>query len=477
MPIFIALIIYSVTWAYIWDEGFHLVAAHLIAGGKRPYIDFCFPQTPLNAYINALILLVFGNHWRPVHVVAALYICAAVWMVADFVQSRLPSQRWRTPCALVAAVLFGFNLVVVEFGPAGQAYAIAMLLGTAAFRASLPAAVSRLPWLALLAGICAGGAAASTLLTAPVPLVLLLWFVLWNVEGSRAWKTFAYLVGCAMPFAPVFWLFAQGPRQTIFNVLQYQALFRRTNWGDANMHDLDALTTWLTSPQALLLLGFFAAALIYMFREDHSDWFQAWREFFLAAVMAVALVLFISTAHPTFERYYVVAVPFLAIMASLGLYAAGARLAGPPRAWLTCGVMLALGYGMFFRDLLDEKDDDHWSSYEEVAKAVSEVTPMGANLYADELVYFLLRRDPPEGMEFSYSQKLELPPDQEKLFHIISSKELKQQLQAGRFNTFQTCRDTLVDEMEPEKVFKQHSEPSDCDVFWDLKRNPSAAKR
>src|SRR5580698_9263833 len=47
------LMIYSQTVAFTGDEGFHLLAAQLIDSGKRPYIDFCFPQTPLNAYWNA----------------------------------------------------------------------------------------------------------------------------------------------------------------------------------------------------------------------------------------------------------------------------------------------------------------------------------------------------------------------------------------------------------------------------------------
>ena len=43
------LLVYSQTLAFAWDEGYHLVAAFLIAHGKIPYIDFVFPQTPLNA--------------------------------------------------------------------------------------------------------------------------------------------------------------------------------------------------------------------------------------------------------------------------------------------------------------------------------------------------------------------------------------------------------------------------------------------
>src|SRR5215467_11313721 len=64
------LLAYSQTSAFAWDEGFHLLAAQLIKSGRRPYLDFCFPQTPLNAYWNALWMTVFGESWRTAHAVA-----------------------------------------------------------------------------------------------------------------------------------------------------------------------------------------------------------------------------------------------------------------------------------------------------------------------------------------------------------------------------------------------------------------------
>src|SRR5581483_11298498 len=66
------LLVYSQTHAFAWDEGFHLITAQLILRGKRPYIDFLFPQTLLNAYWNALWMRVFGETWRTAHALAAL---------------------------------------------------------------------------------------------------------------------------------------------------------------------------------------------------------------------------------------------------------------------------------------------------------------------------------------------------------------------------------------------------------------------
>ena len=54
-------VVYSQTLAFHWDEGFHILTAYLIHLGKRPYLDFFFPQTPLNAYWNAVWLGIFGR--------------------------------------------------------------------------------------------------------------------------------------------------------------------------------------------------------------------------------------------------------------------------------------------------------------------------------------------------------------------------------------------------------------------------------
>jgi len=42
--------VYAQTFAFTDDEGFHVMATQLIKAGKRPYLDFFFDRTPLNAY-------------------------------------------------------------------------------------------------------------------------------------------------------------------------------------------------------------------------------------------------------------------------------------------------------------------------------------------------------------------------------------------------------------------------------------------
>ncbi len=462
LPIFAAIFVYSVTWAFVWDEGFHLVAAQLIAGGKTPYIDFCFPQTPLNAYLNAGIMLLFGQSWQIIHLFSTFYLCVAIWLAADYVLVRLPPDMAPFSCALATGALLGLNAVVVQYACAGQAYAICMMFLTAAFRFATGAVHKRAAWMFLLAGIFAGAAISSSMLSAPAPLVLLLWLWFRNRAGSRFLKTAVYLFGCAIPFSPIVWLYLRAPRQTIFNVVQYQALFRRVNWGDAALRDFQTLTGWLASPDALILAAVGIAAVLFL-----RSWGDSRRdEFYLAAAMALALIVFIACAHPTFERYFILAVPFLSILGGLGLWVLGSRLGAAEHSMLPATILLTLTALIWGRALFDERDDEHWSDYEEVAAKVAEVTPIDARLYADELVFFLLKRTPTEGMAFSYAERLDLPAAEERLYHIISRTKLKQQVKAGQFATMQTCRQGVLDEVQPEKSFKHHEEPADCDVFW-----------
>ena len=90
MLLYAALFLYySQTDAFSWDEAYHLLGSQLILLGKQPYLDFCFPQTPLNAYWNAFWMSLLGQSWRVTHAVAALLTMGAVLLTADFVARQI----------------------------------------------------------------------------------------------------------------------------------------------------------------------------------------------------------------------------------------------------------------------------------------------------------------------------------------------------------------------------------------------------
>lgn len=472
------LLTYALTIAFVWDEGFHLVAAQLIERGKTPYLDFCFPQTPLNAYWNAAWLHLFGSSWRVPHIPAALEISATMFLTAQFLLSRFPVPRWRAPAAIVAVCFVGLNSVIVQFGPIAQAYAIGMLLTVAAFRVAVAQPNrARSALLSLGSGVLAGAAAACTLLTAPVTLVLFLWFGIRSQGLARFKNLVAFAFGVIVPFTPVIWLFAKAPRVVFFNVVEYQALFRRVNWPGATSHDVDVLSAWLADAQTLLL-GLLALAGVY-FLMRKSNWPATNRtQFYFAGSVAAALILYIATAHPTFARYFVFAIPFLSTLAVAGFYWVASSLGDANRPLLpTTFLVLILALGCS-RGLFEDRDSTTWHDYEKIAEKVQQVTPKNGLIYADELVYFLLKISPPPGMEFSYSHKLELPPAEEKLYHVVSEKELAAEVKAGKFATVQSCNDDQISEMHLDQLFAKKEDIEDCTVYWDeIPAKPSLARK
>jgi hypothetical protein len=465
------LLVYSQTAAFAWDEGFHLLTAQLIKNGKRPYLDFFFPQTPLNAYWNAFWFRFFGDTWRTAHAVAALCTTAALLIIADYVYTRFPVPRWRFPGALAVLFAVGFNAMIVEFGTIGQAYGLLLVTMMAAFRFAVLAPGSRSVWLCLLAGLMAGTAAGASLLTVLAGPVMLLWILIYNRAGSRLAKFGAFAVGNAIPFAPVFLLYLQKPREVLFTVFQFNYRYRAVDWKDATSHDIDVLTSWLVSSQGSMLGVLALAGLFFVFRR--SGWERAVRaEFYLCAWISVVMGAHIGTAHPTFERYYLLIVPFLSILALAALYWLGSSLASSDRPrwpvflatfFFACGLARAL--------FVEELDAYAWSDMEAVAHKVDEVTPKSGLVWGDEHIYFLTKRTPPTGMEHENSHKpLQLPDEFIRSLHILPRVEMERQLKTGHYDTVAMCEDSdRMTALDLPGVYNQSEEIGECTVYWDKK--------
>jgi hypothetical protein len=465
--LFAGLMLYAQTNAFSWDEGFHLLAAQLILAGKRPYLDFCFPQTPLNAYLTAGWMRLFGDTWRAVHVLEVFWVAGAAFRTAGFVRSRFPVPGWRLAGALAALAAVGMNSQVVLFGTIGQSYGLCLFLIVAAYRLAVVAVEYQGAWRAAAAGFLAGAAAASSLLTAPVAPVILVWIALRNRAGNRWGKLAAYLGGGAIAFLPIAWLYRQGPQQVLFNLVQYQLRYRHVNWNGATSQDITTLTSWIDSAQGLSLILLAGAGI--WFIERQSNWQRQQRaEFFLSLWLALALTVELAIAHPTFERYFLLAVPFVAIPAIAGLYAVGTRLAGadrPGSGAILFIVILTLGLG---KALYEDSDSYSWRDTEEIARKVDQVTPPGASLWADELIYFLLRRPPPDGMEFAYAHSIDMPAGEAVSLHVLTQTELRRRATAGAYQTVAACYDTdNTDAVKVADLYRDKDTIKDCTIYWD----------
>jgi Dolichyl-phosphate-mannose-protein mannosyltransferase len=465
---FAALVVYSQTLAFSWDEGFHLVAADMIQHGKRPYIDFCFPQTPLNAYVNAAVMTIFGDSWRPTHILALLFLVAGIAIIARFVHRRFPVDEWKLPAAAFSAILIVSSFNVVAFGVIAQAYAICLLFSIAAFRISIAAAGRKSVALVFASGLCAGIAAGCTVLTAASVAVIFVWTILENT--GRRWRSAAaFLIGAAIPFVPVAILFAEGPQQTWFNVIQYQALYRRANWESIGTHDTEVFFGVLESPAPIVLILLALAGFVYALKDDRWDQSRR-REMWCCAAITLASSAELWTAHPTFERYFLLTVPYLAVPAAAGMYFVSSRLYRADRPWRAVCATAVLTLLGLASALFSDRDSFKWRDMEKVAAKVLQVTPEGATLSADELTYFLTRRPVPDGWEFGYAHELNLPGARAEMLHIISQQKLDDRISHKTFATVESCSDDDIARQKLESLYDERATIGNCSVFWNSKK-------
>ncbi|MGO8815628.1 MAG: hypothetical protein ACLQVG_13330 [Terriglobia bacterium] len=458
---------YAQTLAFNDDEGFHLLAAQLIKGGMRPYLDFCFPQTPLNAYWNAFLLRVLGETWRVPHALAALETSAATVLAAQFVLTRIPQRTWQVAGAIAATVLIECNINLVKFGTVGQAYGMALFTTVCAFRLALAAVERRRWWLASACGVLAGAAAASTLLAAAAAPVLVVWIFSYNRVGRRWTKATAFAVGAALPFLPVLWVAVQSPWVVWFNLVEYQLHYRVVYWPRPLAHDLQTVTAWHSDPQSLLLGLLAVFGVIYV--ANRSAWTSERRaEFYLCAWLALGIAAELAVAHPTFTRYFCLVTPFVGILAIPGLYFFSSRVLQVKDPFWPIFIPCMIYIGALARDISRANTDAYaWKDYEAVARKLAEVTASGKQAFTDEKLYFLTKRRPPSGMEFAYSHKLTLPPPELAKLRIISVGTQKRQLAAGFFASASACGNDVVRDYDLDKLFHQRANLNGCSVFWD----------
>jgi hypothetical protein len=167
----------------------------------------------------------------------------------------------------------------------------------------------------------------------------------------------------------------------------------------------------------------------------------------------------------------VLAVPFLAILATVGLYAIASRVWEPDQplwAVLAVSVILLLGLGKALYDR--DQVSDHWDSYERLAKKVDEVTPRDALLFADEPIYFLTRRVPPPGLELTNSHKVDLGPAENGLLHILTEADVKREVQSGIFATAYSCDEDDIKDYGLADLYRQRVDMENCSIFWDRKK-------
>jgi hypothetical protein len=521
-----ALVWYSQTDAFAWDEGFHLLTAQLILHGKKPYLDFFFPQAPLNAYWNAFWMKWLGEGWRGPHLVAAFVTMGSVAMVGDLVYRRFPDRIWRAALVVTGTVFIGANTQVLDFGPIGQGYALALFLSVLGMRLTMAAAGRKNLALAGLAGMAAVGAAGATLLAAPAAPVFLLWLLIFNRPGARWLKAAAFVFGGLLTVIPEYLLWRQGPEQVIFAIFKYHMFYREVDWDGALRHDIGQLTSFYVSVTAFVLgvlaIAGFGIVVAETWRERRAalgtafedatppvNWLRrVWRwlvrairyslplppagspvsgaatdvwafraELYLCAAWAIAETIHVFRAHPTFARYLIFCVPGMTLLAVRALTPFGSRVARPDKPWWIAAPLVALLLLGAGKEVFENHNDMHWDQMDKMAAKVNELVPRNQRLLADEHIYLMAPHDPPSGMESRDSHKLKLSADLAKKLHVVYKEDINDQVQKGKFFAVATCEDDdEIEDQDLPRLFAKEVDVDDCKLFWQPVPRPQDAK-
>jgi hypothetical protein len=349
-----------------------------------------------------------------------------------------------------------------------------------AFRLAVAAVGRRGALLTALAGCAASASAAASMLTVPAAPVVLLWILVYNRVGSRVARFAAFVVGAAVPFLPVLWLYLKGPYQVRFGIIDFHLFYRQVDWDGSLRHNLELMAAWIDSSHALFLGLLAVAGFLYIARG--SDWERERRaEFYLCGWMAAGQIAYLCYVRPTFEQYFSLVIPFLGIPAAVGLYAVGSRLRSPDRPWAPFSVLAFLLCFGLAKGIYDDRASLKWSDYEEVARKVDQVTPRHGMLLADEFSYFMTRRTPPSGLEYDDSHKLRLSAKDSAALHVFSRPELVRRVKAGVYDTVESCDDDDDQELQDlglDDVYAQKAVVHDCKVYWQRKPlAPAAVKK
>ncbi|HZM88204.1 MAG TPA: hypothetical protein VFF31_16890 [Blastocatellia bacterium] len=435
------LLIVSQVNAYIGDESLHLVAAQLINAGKRPYADFFYHHTPLFIYLLANLMRLLGENWRVAHAFSATALAGAIILACLYVRDLFVREGSRLAAAALAGLLLGTNCYVLIFATTGLPYGFLLFCLTAAlYFTNTAGSTYRL----FFAGLCAGAAVSSYLLTLPALVVL----VIWVLRRDRA-RVLVFAVGVLIAFGPLLVLFIESPRQVAQGLFQYH-LVNRPDLGWR--YSLGELAAWFLSLQGAMLTVLSVVALY--FRDDAKVRLCGWIA--LALSIGLAGVASVKTID---AMYLLLLTPFVTILAAVGTVEIAQRTSRHAKR------VVALAALMYLIGLYGIKDAWRWRAtytdyrvVEAIGNDLRTYTPDGGEFYAFEAVYFAVHRVP--------------PPTLENRFNPLSQAD--ERLKEGRFDA--VCIGSTDPRVERNALFRRYSQSKEVNlsgytwlILWDRK--------
>jgi len=453
------------------DEGFYLVASQLVGLGKRPYLDFYLQHGPLYPYTIAAWFRLAGDSWRSAHLLSALlsFLCAA--MMSGFFFRRVESRGWRITLAILAPLLLLTNVLSIHWGVLIEPFAWCMALMFAEFLLTLRA-VERPAFSAIWAGLVSGLAACGYLLTVPAAPILFLWIAACVPKADRIRKCVQFAAGAGLGLLPLAFFLVTAPKITLANLVGYHFTGRMKAPLRSGQTFIPTVTGWLHSPQGVLLVLLGAVGVAYVFGK-FSENQSISRPLRLSALVAGFVAITFCAIRPTpLTHYFILALPFLTLVACYGVYAIGTRVCS---GWQPIGLILVV-VGIFayeakstIREQLSPSSREmSWRENEQIAEFINRVLPRDCPIYAEDgAIYGAAKRVPPPGLENNYSSFLPVMPKTNKMLHVIPQPEIDAMVTEGHFCAVVTWSKQRTEALRLGSLYRNQKAYRVHAVFWE----------
>jgi hypothetical protein len=417
------------------DEGFYLVAARLVTEGKRPYGDFFYLQMPILPYALAGWMSLVGAGWYAARILSAI-LAASVGLLVFHASVR--STR-SLPLALLATLLFAAcGLSLGWFSPV-KTYGLSELLLLSAY---LCAGSDRRASL-LASGLCIGLATSVRLyLIVAAPCVALhLLRRSGRIRDSLA-PLACVAAGTLLGLLPCLPFLLRDREAFVFDTFTFHSM-RYPEGGEGLVGAFGPkLATVLSllglreseGTGGIQFLALLAAGLIALPGRKNS----------LAASFWIVLGATSLLPNPTFNQYFCLIVPFLAIGIAERL---GASM--PLAPWASRAAVLALllyvvlgaldarrfvATGVRVPGIEEPRNAVNWSipTVQEIGRGIDEVgTDLGASWWPGYFAFTRTRIVTEMANDFSIRAAPRLTAEQRARFHIPSYEDIGRMIETG----------------------------------------------
>jgi hypothetical protein len=474
-----ALAVLISQWPLQFGDTYHVLAAQMVAAGRKPYLDFFFQQVPLYPLLCGAWLRIFGTSWQAANLFSGLLICGSAAIVARIASRMYAEVEWAAKGSIAAVLLFGLNLLVGQSGDDAQPYALCIFFSLLAWLASVNASptATRI----FLTGLAAGAAANTSLLAAPFFLMIIGCCVA-RAAGSGRSRTFLWLVcGAGVASIPLACLAILAPSQTWFSIVEFQLFYRTAGPAQPNVapHNLHEILVWVRSIQGAVLVLLSLAGTLFLF--DRKVPVSTRRSVAYAAFIAFVWALYLALVPLTWHMYFVLVVPYVSLLAAAGLCHLCARpklSQWSSKIFARAILIYSLGVGIPLVASVISGRPVSWASHEEVARIVNaETSPNQPVFFDDEAIYVAARRLPPRGLENSailhpdtqLGAVARLPNGEYRRAGLVPPQQNEDQLRAGNFAAVVLTKANDAERIQAVKsaaLYSRTAETKNYVIFW-----------